>query len=538
MSIAVLQARTNSSRLPAKVLLPMGGLPLVVLAAKRAGNTGKNILVATSHESSDDSLAEIVKQHGLELFRGNLNNTLERFVEALAVYSDDTVVFRLTADNVFPDGALLDEMETDFRRRGLDYLCIGDESGLPYGMSVEVMWLRGLREAFRNATTSYEREHVTPYLIKRFGRSQFTKYASFKKGLYRCTVDHIDDYLSLQKLFLGIDEPVEVSGIQLVQRLASNDLVVSAGAASKLIVGGAQIGLEYGIANTTGRPSIEVTEDLIKTAVANGVTTIDTARAYGTSEDILGKVLGAWASHVEVVTKLDPLDSCSVDATPCVVNAFVDASIYESCVRLKKSKLPILMLHRADHVYGWRGSVWQRLLTLQQDGRIERLGCSVQSPQELIRVINEPDIKVVQFPFHILDYRWSDSLELLCKAKKERELTVHVRSVFLQGLLLRDDAELWLRANCSDHQSVFIFLNECAQRWHRKSVADLCLAYVRSQTWIDGIIIGMDNKEQLLNNLMLFDTQLLSSESLKCIDMSRPLLSSETLNPANWSRGD
>ena len=107
-SVAVLQARTNSSRLPGKVLLPIKGIPLAVLAAKRAANTGRNVIIATSLESSDDGLAALIQSNGLRCFRGSLKNTLDRFVSALSVYDDQDIVFRLTADNVFPDGALLD----------------------------------------------------------------------------------------------------------------------------------------------------------------------------------------------------------------------------------------------------------------------------------------------------------------------------------------------------------------------------------------------------------------------------------------------
>src|SRR5467141_1165207 len=101
-SIAILQARTNSSRLPGKVLLPIKGIPLAVLAAKRAANTGRNVLIATSVEPSDDGLAALIQSHGLSCFRGSLESPLDRVVNALFAYQDQTVVFRLTADNVFP----------------------------------------------------------------------------------------------------------------------------------------------------------------------------------------------------------------------------------------------------------------------------------------------------------------------------------------------------------------------------------------------------------------------------------------------------
>ena len=147
-SVVVLQARTNSKRLPAKVLLDFKGVPLVVLAARRAGNTGRPVLVATSSKASDNALAETLECFEQPYFRGDLEDVLQRFVAALRGYDDDTLVFRLTADNVVPDGHLLDEIEDDFMARGLDYLTSSTAtSGLPYGTSVEVMRLSSLRDA-------------------------------------------------------------------------------------------------------------------------------------------------------------------------------------------------------------------------------------------------------------------------------------------------------------------------------------------------------------------------------------------------------
>ena len=146
--VAVLQARTNSSRLPGKVLLPIKGVPLVVLAARRAANKGIDVVVATSKEESDDALVRVLQEYGISFYRGSLNNTLERIVGALSGFDDETRVFRLTADNVVPDGQLLEEIAKDFENRKLDYICgNGVESGLPYGVSAELTYLKHLREA-------------------------------------------------------------------------------------------------------------------------------------------------------------------------------------------------------------------------------------------------------------------------------------------------------------------------------------------------------------------------------------------------------
>ena len=138
---------------------------MVVLAAKRAANNGKRVLVVTSSHESDDLLCSCLQFNQIEFFRGSLDNTLERFIMALSEYEDNTIVHRLTADNVFPDGILVDELEKEFIDKEYEYLiCNGSDSGLPYGLSVETFRLASLREAYKLANSKYDLEHVTPYV--------------------------------------------------------------------------------------------------------------------------------------------------------------------------------------------------------------------------------------------------------------------------------------------------------------------------------------------------------------------------------------
>ncbi len=536
-SVVVLQARTNSSRLPAKVLLPIQNLPVVVLAAKRAANTGRHVIVVTSRDSTDDALVETLQYHGLAYSRGSLNNTLERFVEALTDYDDATLVFRVTADNVFPDGRLIDEIEADFFAREANYLCCnGEQSGLPYGMSVEAMKLEHLRSAYAITSSAFDQEHVTPYLARQFGTQYFEKYKDLKKGQYRCTIDTLDDYLQVQKVFSGIADVVGISSFDLISRLSRlDDAPLVDAPVRKLVIGGVQFGLDYGIANRDGKPSAGESAALLKTAVRNGVAYIDTARAYGNSEEVIGGALAqGWDSRVHVITKLAPLAACADDASRETVEAFVEASVYQSCVALRLRKLQVLMLHRAQHLDAWGGVAWSTLLGMKQQGFIQDLGVSVQSPAELERVLREEAVTFIQMPFNILDGRWGEVIPLLGDVRSRRKLVVHARSALLQGLLLSDSPGLWQRANVDDAPPILAWLHEQLAKWGRKDVADLCFAYVRSQPWIDGVVVGMEKHEQLLENIGYFNAAVLAHESLSQINATRPVLSERTLNPGAW----
>jgi spore coat polysaccharide biosynthesis protein SpsF len=512
-------------------------MPLVVLAAKRAANTGKSVLVASSKESSDDGLAQLVKEFGLACYRGSLENTLDRVVSALSSFDDDILVFRLTADNVIPDGRFLDEVEEDFIKRKLEYIsCTGESSGLPYGMSVELTRLKHLREAASLELSDYDREHVTPYVRRKFGEAFFEKYKDLRRGHFRCTVDCLDDYLCIQELFSLIASPVNADSLHLVELL--NGLryqPVNKKAVDKLVFGSAQLGLNYGVANETGKPNRTASIDLIKTAIGNGVAYVDTARAYGDSEETIGMVLqSGWGGRVKVITKLSPLLDCPVDASVATVKAFVDASVYKSCSSLRMNSLDVLMLHRSSHMEDWGGAAWKRLQELKAEGVIKELGVSIQNPHEAERVISNSEVTFIQLPFNVIDWRWDSIIQKIKAEKLERKLIIHVRSALLQGLLQSSSHKHWAKAWVNDPEGVIHWLEQQCKINSKTNVASFCLSYINSLDWVDGVAVGMENMQQLLDNIDVFCGDKIEKDKINTVLASRPRLDEKTLNPALW----
>lgn len=537
-AIILLQARTNSSRLPAKVLLPVAGLPLVVLAARRAGNTGHDVRVVTSQEPSDDTLCHVLADLDVDCFRGELENALKRFVDALANADDEQVIVRLTGDNVFPDGAFIDDMLDDFKQRSLDYLCcVGEETGLPYGVSAEITRVGLLRQAQQQTESQFDREHVTPWVIRHYGRTGFERYRAVDMSRYRCTVDTLDDYLLVSRVFADVDDPEQIGLAALLEKLKQADTrVITENPASRMVLGTVQFGLDYGIANSQGRPEQPQVNKIVRTAIANGVPYLDTARAYGDSEQALGRALaGGWQSRVMTLTKLAPLDDCPADADVSVAGAFVERSVYQSCHALGVSRLDGLMLHRASHLSAWQGAAWNRLRQLQQAGVIGELGVSVQSPEEALMALEVKDVKIIQLPFNILDHRWRSVIERVGKVRETRSMTIHARSALLQGLLTSTDEVLWERAQCATPPLIIDWLQEKAQEYASGDVIELCLRYVFSQSWIDGVVVGVETPEQIQQNLTVATKALFDADQLNAILRGRPTLGEQTLNPANWN---
>lgn len=540
-NVVVLQARSNSLRLPGKVLLPINGIPVVVLAAQRAANTGRTVIVATSTETTDDALAQLLENHGISCYRGSLSNTLDRFVNALNAFADDSLVFRLTADNVFPDGRLLDDIERDFVNRNLDYLsCNGNSSGLPYGVSVELTRLGHLRNAANLSKCKFDQEHVTPFVKRVFGETYFQKYKELGAGHLRCTIDCLDDYLSVQQVFSGIKNPVQVSTFELIKLLEhASYQPIQSKLVTKLVLGTAQLGMNYGISNKTGMPNQGVAEELIKTAIVNGTPYLDTAHAYGKSEEVIGSVLSSgWAGRVKVITKLSPLSDCPSDANPATVRAFVDASIYQSCSSLHSKTLDVLMLHRANHLKDWNGQVLIRLLEHVACGRVRFLGVSVQTPSELEFAMESPAIRYIQMPFNVLDWRWDNLVPRIRAKRQAGKLIIHVRSSLLQGLLTSSAAEDWQKANLAKPDSVINWLSEQSQHSGSENVASFCLKFAMSMDWIDGVVVGMESMSQLTENIRIFCSSDLATQDMDSVISSRPRLEEHSLNPSFWKKNE
>lgn len=305
---------------------------------------------------------------------------------------------------------------------------------------------------------------------------------------------------------------------------------------NKLVLGAAQLGLNYGINNISGQVSSSVAKQLIESCISSGVNYIDTASVYGNSEEVIGDVLSNIDSpSIQVITKINIDKSVCNQSSESEISNAVDSQIKQSLNKLKAVTLYTVLLHRASNLTDYNGAIWSRLLKLKQDGIIEKLGVSVQTPDELNKTLGYNEVEFIQFPFNILDARWTKSIKLLNKVKLERHLIIHIRSVFLQGLLLSDDKNHWMKANCKNSKIIIEWLNSIKTQLKRESLADICIVYVRSLPWVDGLVLGMEAMEQLSDNLSLFNNNLLSQKEITIIEESRPELTQETLNPANWN---
>jgi aryl-alcohol dehydrogenase-like predicted oxidoreductase/spore coat polysaccharide biosynthesis protein SpsF (cytidylyltransferase family) len=531
-----IQSRLSSSRLPGKALLPIAGLPLIVLVAKRAANKGRFVQVLTSNDHSDDAICEVLDEHDIAYFRGSLCNVLERFHDASIEYTDDTKVFRLTGDNVLPDGNLLDEMEAAFDANGADImLSDSHEIGMPIGVSAELTTVGWIREAFHNTNDPFDIEHVTPYIHRKGISKSFVSSSVKRYRNLRCGIDVFDDYVAVRSLFDGQSNPVTASINSLIGNFNNMRYHPHYEPSPKpMTLGSVQFGLDYGVTNTGGKVSEAEAVQIIKHAITEGVEFIDTAPAYGDSEKIIGTALrSGWSNRVKIITKLPPFNESDLEQSEDFYTSLkVRNSFLQSCINLSVDRIHTLMLHRAQHLKN--AALLGELKKIKTEGLIQNIGASVQNPDELKFVLGNEDISIIQMPYNILDNRWDSLIDKIRKIREERGLIIHARSALLQGLLCSLDYSKWATAGIENSYEIVNWLITKFKQYEKTSISDLCIGYVNSQDWIDSVVIGVDTKQNLFSNLQSISMPLMSVEVLNELATSRPIVNKESLNPSNW----
>ncbi len=199
----IVQARMRSTRLPGKVLLPLGGAPMLARLVERLRRVRKAdvIVVATTTHTSDDAIVALCERLGVAHHRGSELDVLSRYAEAAKAHQADVVV-RITSDCPLIDPALIDRVITRYQAGGADVVSNMLPPSWPYGMAVEVFSANCLAEAHAKACLPAEREHVTPFLYAHNKRYRLQNVASpVDLSTHRWTVDTPEDFELVRRLF-------------------------------------------------------------------------------------------------------------------------------------------------------------------------------------------------------------------------------------------------------------------------------------------------------------------------------------------------
>lgn len=283
----------------------------------------------------------------------------------------------------------------------------------------------------------------------------------------------------------------------------------------KLALGTVQFGLDYGISNPSGRVTSKNVAAILSEASKSGIDMLDTAISYGESEASIGEAM------VETNTSFDIVSKIPSDIRPEQLRSVVQ----DSLKRLRKNHIKAFLTHSfEDYKQEKIRNIFQEI---KREGQIDQSGVSVYYPSQIRWLLdNNIDFDLVQLPFSIFDRRF----ESLFPTLKEKNVEIHVRSVFLQGLFFIDPQSLThhfttVKDNLIDLRSLS---SAC-----EIPLPAILLNYALMQKEIDKVVIGVTNLTELKENMEAINYMgklILLSENLNAFAVA----DEQILLPINW----
>ena len=291
-----------------------------------------------------------------------------------------------------------------------------------------------------------------------------------------------------------------------------------------ICVGTAQFGMHYGIANKTGIPNLSNVKKIINKSLQNEIFYFDTAQSYEKSELILGHAFKSLKDkkNIKVITKLSP------DFFFTTFQEIINSSV-ESIEKLQIDFLYGLLAHRISQIKSKK--FLKAMRQLKREKLIKKFGVSVYSPKEAINILENLEIDILQIPVNILDNRWIESGVIHLAEKKKVKL--FFRSIFLQGLIFLRSEEIsdlnmdWANSYLKEFRKLISN--------YSYSVKELSFGILNKLTKNNILIIGIDNINQLQENISICKNVNFSDSFCKKWWDELPSFPEKLLNPSFWN---
>lgn len=290
----------------------------------------------------------------------------------------------------------------------------------------------------------------------------------------------------------------------------------------KLGLGTVQFGTDYGVSNRLGQTEPDEVAKILEFAAANGINYLDTAPAYGNSEAVLGAKLNL-SYQFRIITKTNKIGKSQI--TDEDVKLALD-TFTQSLRQLQQDSVHGLLVHHPDDLLSAGGNrLMAGLESLKIQGLVEKVGVSVYEREELDRLLDKYSFDLIQVPLNVFDQRLlkDDYLRTL----KNQGIEIHVRSIFLQGILLMSIDQL------PSHLSRFLpYLKQWEKMLTLYSISPLTAAlnFVSNITEVDVVLIGVNSLAQL-NEIASISSQ----EFIPQHDIIRlSIEDSSLINPSLW----
>ncbi len=280
---------------------------------------------------------------------------------------------------------------------------------------------------------------------------------------------------------------------------------------SKMSLGTVQFGLHYGIANDVGKPPEEQSFEMIKAALDGGVTSVDTARAYGDSEDIIGRYFKENPENIPFIsTKVPPFPEADVS----LLEKHIIESVETSLEALGLKKVENIMLHNGVSLFRYGDETAKIMGSLVKRGYCDMVGASVYDAKEIDKMLTYEEYTSTQVPMSIFDQRLINGgyIEKLA----DRGYTTFVRSVFLQGLFFLDPEKITDEILIRHALPGIKKIREISEK-EGMSIVELAIAFLRDYPGVTSLVLGSDNAEQVRANIRCFDAHPLSEETVSIL---------------------
>lgn len=299
---------------------------------------------------------------------------------------------------------------------------------------------------------------------------------------------------------------------------------------SRITLGTVQLGMPYGLHPGDQAPDRSTAHDILDAAMEGGINVLDTARTYGTAEEVIAghqRIRGR-ACFDHVVTKFT-LDDAAAGFDG--LRRRVRASLKASLDALNMPRVPVLLFHQPPQLKmeGLVQPLGDILLELTADGLIGAGGLSAYRPEDVEPVVGHPAFRCVQVPFNLLDPALLRNGRL--HALQQAGIFVFIRSVFLKGLLLTDPD--LLPADLLDAAGPLKKLSVLASR-AGMNMAEVAFSYVHHREGIGSLVIGADTAQQLRENCALMSVPRLSDDlaaEMECLAAEVP---ERIIIPGRW----
>jgi aryl-alcohol dehydrogenase-like predicted oxidoreductase len=277
---------------------------------------------------------------------------------------------------------------------------------------------------------------------------------------------------------------------------------------AELVLGTAQL------ANPQAEAAAKQARAVLKSALAAGIRWFETAPGNQGSETLVGQAFRG-DRRARIIARLGSA------AARAASRSAIEAEIASTTSRLGLSCIDVLTLESPDAITADGGRLWRILGALRNEGRIYDLAVEVASPEEALRAIAEPDVTGLQLKFNALDWRWREA-GVIDALKARPDIRVHAHSALLHGMLAGTPGVKWPALGAIDPEALRLTLWTMARDMGRDCPADLCIAYVRAQPWIHGVIVGAATQAQLALNIARFRRPALAKDEVARVNALMP----------------